>query len=678
MRTIQLGLLGSIALFIAACASDPTPESSTATPLQVAFLDTTPVIDGRLDPGLESMTANRFAEFYRFDNPELPRVEVTYRLGYTAHHLYLYLETDAPEVSYHARGYLWGDGYKLLLGLPQPDGRTDEYYELTYSPTEDLDDSARQRIAVYNAGQETDATLSEGSRSRAAAGQRHSGFEALIAWDDIPPYHPWFVDRLGLNLYFAKGFDTADHGYFPNGYAVVHDEGIWDEEVLRRAYVELVFQPPSSPAGDSVLAYANEGHVVPGLPLTVDVLRLSDDKEALAARITVSDAAGRVVDSRPARLEPSDGLAPQRIVFGKINAVPGIYAWTIEVDGHRIRRPLGLLPAIDASATRASIEANPSQLSNTTVETLLFKLQSLERALEDLKLYESGDKVLETWRDLETDLELFREGRAPYDALRTNHRRSFRSRQDGTLQPYSIRLPEGFDEERSYPLVVILHGSGQDEQTILDLQWTGHDLILLAPFGRDRYRAYAERDSQRDIVEAIERVRQDFRIDADAIILGGFSMGGYGALRTYYERPELYRAVFVFAGHPNLASEWLDAPHPNFLESDYAEAFTDTPVFVYHGAKDAALDVALMQRTAALFQQLGAEVSLHIDPERGHQFPDEQVMQAFQQWLQSVIDRKPNPPSKPLQSAEIRRSIHIPGSTGTAEAIPISEPSSGR
>jgi hypothetical protein len=49
---------------------------------------------------------------------------------------------------------------------------------------------------------------------------------------------------MGLNIYFAKGFDTDTDGYFPNGYAVIHDEGIWDEEVLVRAFVPLAFQVP--------------------------------------------------------------------------------------------------------------------------------------------------------------------------------------------------------------------------------------------------------------------------------------------------------------------------------------------------------------------------------------------------------------------------------------------------
>ena len=51
-------------------------------------------------------------------------------MGYTATHLYLYIETDAPEVSYHQRGYLWGDGYKLLLGLPKESTLTNEYYDI--------------------------------------------------------------------------------------------------------------------------------------------------------------------------------------------------------------------------------------------------------------------------------------------------------------------------------------------------------------------------------------------------------------------------------------------------------------------------------------------------------------------------------------------------------------------
>jgi len=49
----------------------------------------------------------------------------------------------------------------------------------------------------------------------------------------------------------------------------------------------------------------------------------------------------------------------------------------------------------------------------------------------------------------------------------TVKRYAHRSKLDDTLQPYSVFLPEGFDQDTEYPLAVALHGSGVDEQTFI-------------------------------------------------------------------------------------------------------------------------------------------------------------------------------------------------------------------
>ena len=88
-------------------------------PITIPFLKTTPEIDGLLDQGLELLPAHSFNHVFQFDNPVTDTVAVSFRLAYTPSHLYLYLETNVDSISYHRRGYLWGDGYKVLLGIPQ-------------------------------------------------------------------------------------------------------------------------------------------------------------------------------------------------------------------------------------------------------------------------------------------------------------------------------------------------------------------------------------------------------------------------------------------------------------------------------------------------------------------------------------------------------------------------------
>lgn len=200
---------------------------------QVQFISDTPNIDGHLDSNLEFLNKNSFEYVWQFDNPVTDTVEVTYRLAYTPTHLYVYLETDIDSITYHRRGYLWGDGYKVLLGIPQMDSLTNEYYELFFSPTVEKEyEYARQGISYYNFDQVTNK-LSSNTQSQESAHKNTCGFEALIAWEDVKPYHPWFMNEMGYNIYFAKGFEHEQHGWITNGYSLVKDEGIWMRRYLR-------------------------------------------------------------------------------------------------------------------------------------------------------------------------------------------------------------------------------------------------------------------------------------------------------------------------------------------------------------------------------------------------------------------------------------------------------------
>ncbi len=138
-------------------------------------------------------------------------------------------------------------------------------------------------------------------------------------------------------------------------------------------------------------------------------------------------------------------------------------------------------------------------------------------------------------------------------------------------------------------------------------------------------------------VEAIDDVKKYFNVNENKIIIGGFSMGGYGALRTFYEHPKLYKGVAVFAGHPNLANEWLDGVHPNFLEDKYLKEFRNIAVFIYHGNKDAALDVNLIEEMSRKLIQNGAKVTTSIVEDKGHEYQDEKTNKLYFDWLDNII-----------------------------------------
>ena len=626
-------LISFLLFFTLLCACKPNDQKG------VAFIHKTPNIDGQLDADLEYLENKKFNYIWQFDNPVTDTVQVTYRMAYTPSHLYLYIETNVDSVSYHRRGYLWGDGYKVLLGISQKDSLTNEYYELSYSPSLDEDYWDRQRIANYNFTQ-IRKKLSKTSKSQEKALNGKSGFEALIAWDDIEPYHPWFLDKMGYNIYFAKGIETKEHGYITNGYSLVEDEGIWDEEIPKRNYKPIFFEKPTSVINRVILAKPKKNHLQIGEPILLKVVSIAKQASNDTLNVTFLDLNSNEIVSQNILVQLDKILKKEEFTIDIGSLESGSYNLTVQDSKDTIVKDVIIIqPTIDFQKISKEIQENKNKLETGTTNTLQFELNQIENKLTDLKKYETGEDILEDWKLFKKKYDLFIEGIDPYKNLTEPYRRAFKSKYDNTYQPYSIKLPNNYEPNKKYPLLVFLHGSGSDEQGLLKSPRSGGNFIEIAPLARDIYRAYASDNSQKDIIEAIDDVSKCFAVDKKNIIIGGFSMGGYGALRTYYEHPELYKGIAVFAGHPNLASEWLDEEHPNFLEEKYLTSFSNIPVFIYHGRKDASLDVDLIEKMSKKLTKVGAIVTISIVEENGHEYPNEKTNKFYFEWLNETTNQ---------------------------------------
>lgn len=607
----------------------------------VAFVNKTPHIDGKLDADLEYLDVKKFNYIWQFDNPVTDTVQVTHRMAYTPSHLYLYIETDVDSVSYHKRGYLWGDGYKVLLGIPQQDSLTNEYYELSYSPSLDKNHWERQQIFGYNFTQ-IKKYFSKSSISQEIALSGKSGFEALIAWEDIKPYHPWFLDEIGYNVYFAKGIESKEHGYITNGYSIVEDEGIWDEEIPKRNYNPISFQNPVSVIQRVIRAKPKKNNLQVGESLIIEVAHIDKQASNDSIKVTFSNLNSNVIVSKKIDIQLDKVLNKEEFTINIGSLKSGSYTLNVLNSTDTIvNNAIVIQPIIDFQKISADIQENINLLEVGTTNTLQFELNQISNKFTDLKKYETGEDIVEDWKLFQNKYKLFTAGIDPYKNLTEPYRRAFKSKYDSTYQPYTIKLPNNYNQNKKYPLLVFLHGSGSDAQAqgLLNRPRSGGNFIEIAPLARDIYRAYAEDYSQKDIIEAIDDASKYFAVDKSNIIIGGFSMGGYGAPRTFYEHPELYKGVAVFAGHPNLANEWLDGEHPNFLDEKYLSPFANIPVFIYHGRKDPALDVGLIEKMSEKLTKAGAIVTISIVEENAHEYPDEKTNDLYFEWLNNTTNR---------------------------------------
>lgn len=131
---------------------------------------------------------------------------------------------------------------------------------------------------------------------------------------------------------------------------------------------------------------------------------------------------------------------------------------------------------------------------------------------------------------------------------------------------YCVYLPAGYDTgatqrpPQRYPVLYLLHGLGDNEQTLFNSGgWTLLDdlrnrhkmgeFLIVVPEGRRSFYVNSadgsERYSDFFLQEFMPRIESKYRIRAGRAsrAIGGISMGGYGALRFAFAHPEMFSAV---------------------------------------------------------------------------------------------------------------------------------------
>ncbi|HVB86020.1 MAG TPA: alpha/beta hydrolase-fold protein [Candidatus Dormibacteraeota bacterium] len=155
----------------------------------------------------------------------------------------------------------------------------------------------------------------------------------------------------------------------------------------------------------------------------------------------------------------------------------------------------------------------------------------------------------------------------------------------GMDMPYRIYVPTTWDGHSSLPLIVMLHGAGSDENRYLDghnkqlLKLAEqHGYVLVSPLGYNRFGAYGtplklpavfgqpeavfakqrtavtpqdERTlqlSEKDVINVLEIVLNEYPIDQMSMFLMGHSMGSGGTWYLGAKYSQLWRAIAPMSG----------------------------------------------------------------------------------------------------------------------------------
>ncbi|MCF0060872.1 alpha/beta hydrolase-fold protein [Dyadobacter chenwenxiniae] len=192
---------------------------------------------------------------------------------------------------------------------------------------------------------------------------------------------------------------------------------------------------------------------------------------------------------------------------------------------------------------------------------------------------------------------------------------TFHSDADDTEQPYGLYLPKNFDENKKYPLVIMLHGAGSNHRLALkrvfgktnaegetDVEasryfqpWEDVDFIVASPYARGT--AGYQGIPEEDVYDVLDDVKKRFKIDENRTYLTGLSMGGGGTLWIGLTRPDIWAAIAPVCPAP---------PEGTF---DLASNALNFPIHFFHGDADPVVPVAGTRKWVQHLQDIGVEVS---------------------------------------------------------------------
>jgi len=218
----------------------------------------------------------------------------------------------------------------------------------------------------------------------------------------------------------------------------------------------------------------------------------------------------------------------------------------------------------------------------------------------------------------------------------------FRSKIDGSIQPYGLVLPASLKLDDTTPLRldVWLHGRGEKVCEVQFLSQRSKQVgeiapentIVLHPFGR--YSNAFKFAGEIDVLEAIDHVKKLFPIDMNRINIRGFSMGGAGCWQLAVHYPGTWMAATPGAGFCETREFLKGFQQEDFVPTAFQEPLLNwydcpqwgnnlchLPTIAYSGELDKQKQAAdLMERT---LQDRGIKLTHLIGPETAHKLHPE-------------------------------------------------------
>lgn len=286
-----------------------------------------------------------------------------------------------------------------------------------------------------------------------------------------------------------------------------------------------------------------------------------------------------------------------------------------------------------------------------------FKLR--KAAAQARSPFEGPARARESIVEAEEAIKRQESGRIAFEGERGHLERAYITQNDNTAQPYYVYVPENYDPEKRWPLIVFLHGY-VPYTSIIDpwVLYEDHERIaadngalLLTPYGRRN--TDFQGVGEVDVLATIEEMKAFYNIDSDRIYLCGPSMGGYGTWTIALRYPGLFAACAPMCGQTDMFV-WWPWPHltaPKFKQFlgewdnpiDLAPNAVGQHFFVQHGELDRLIPVEQSHMILWEMERLGTPIEYFEHPGADHFIYQRELcfQKAFPWLVQHVLDRWP-------------------------------------
>ena len=198
----------------------------------------------------------------------------------------------------------------------------------------------------------------------------------------------------------------------------------------------------------------------------------------------------------------------------------------------------------------------------------------------------------------------------------------------GKTRGYRVFVPKNRDPNKKLPVMLYLHGSGSRGTENREQAWSFDGaigaakervefIVVLPQCAPEKFWASVEMSNY--ALAALDAAVNEFNGDAQRLYLAGFSLGGYGVWQIAAANPGKFAALMPVAGGvvgqrpidpadreviiPSVG-EMLDSRDPYVSVS---KAIGQTPVWVFHGAKDDAVPVDFARKIVKALEANGSK-----------------------------------------------------------------------